>query len=152
MPQVAGERLQFIYRCDPTRVVDEHGLTVAETTPAIAARQFKGGSQLIAFDGGWLALIHEVQSRDRRRFYHHRFVWFDETNRLCRVSRPFFFHKKGVEFAAGLAWHPDGERLLISFGVADTEAWIATVNAEEVRGVLEDAEHLPSGNSAGTLQ
>jgi FkbM family methyltransferase len=64
------------------------------------------------------------------------------------VSRPFFFHKKGVEFAAGLAWHPDGKRLLISYSVADSEAWIATVNAVDVQGVLEDAEHLPSGNSA----
>ena len=79
------------------------------------------------------------------RYYQHRFVWFDETNTLRGVSRPFFFHKKGVEFAAGLAWHPDGKRLLISYSVADSEAWIATVDAAEVRGVLEDVEHLPSG-------
>jgi len=64
---------------------------------------------------------------------------------LRRLSRPFFFDTKGVEFAAGLAWHPDGERLLISYGVNDTEAWIASVSACDVRGVLEDAEHLPSG-------
>ena len=149
MPQVAGDRLQFVYLCEPTRVVDDRGSTVTETTPAIAAGQFRGSSQLIAFDGGWLALIHEVPRRpsDRRRCYHHRFLWFDETNRLCRVSRPFFFHTRGVEFAAGVVWHPDGERLLISYGVADSEAWIATVNAAEVRDVLEDADHLPSGNS-----
>jgi FkbM family methyltransferase len=149
MPQVAGDRLQFIYLCDPTRVVDDCGRTVTERTPAIAAPRFRGGSQLIAFDGGWLALIHEVQWRpsDRRRFYQHRFVWFDDVNALRRVSRPFFFHKKGVEFAAGMAWHPDGKRLLISYSVADSEAWIATVDAVEVRGVLEDAEHLPSGST-----
>ena len=148
MPQVAGDRLQFIYLCDPTRVVDDRGSTVSETTPAIAAPQFRGGSQLIAFDGGWLALIHEVPfwpSQRPRRFYRHRFVWFDETNMLRRVSRPFFFHKKGVEFAAGLAWHTDGERLLISYGVADREAWIATASAGEVRSALEEAEHLLSG-------
>jgi FkbM family methyltransferase len=63
------------------------------------------------------------------------------------LSRPFFFHKKGLEFAAGLAWHPDGRRLLISYSVADSEAWIATIDAAEVRGVLDDAEHLPSGKS-----
>ena len=58
------------------------------------------------------------------------------------MSRPFFFIKKGVEFAAGLAGHPDGKRLLISFGVGDREAWIATVEAGEVRRLLEDAEQL----------
>ena len=63
MPRVAGDTLQFICLCDPTRVVDEHGNTVAETVPAIAATHFRGGSQAIAFDGGWLALVHEVQER-----------------------------------------------------------------------------------------
>ena len=151
MPQVAGDRLQFVYLCDPTRVVDDRGRTVIETVPTIAGERFRGGSQLIGFDGGWLALIHEVQWRpsDRRRFYQHRFVWFDGANTLRRVSRPFFFYKKGVEFAAGLAWHPDETRLMISYSVADSEAWIATVDAGEVRGVLEDVEHLPSGSNAG---
>jgi glycosyltransferase involved in cell wall biosynthesis len=147
MPQVSGERLQFIYSCDPTRVVEESARTIIETSPAVAAPRFRGGSQLIPFDGGYLALIHEVNWResDKRRYYWHRFVWFDETNRLRSVSRPFFFQKKGIEFAAGLAWHPDGHRLLISYGVADEEAWIATVDAGEVRAVLEDVERLRSG-------
>ena len=79
-----------------------------------------------------------------RRFYHHRFVWFDEANALRGVSRPFFFHSKGIEFAAGLAWHPDGERLLISYSVADSEAWIATVDSEDVRRMLEDVSRLRS--------
>jgi len=147
MPQVAGDRLQFIRLCDPTRVVDDSGSTLTEITPAIAARQFRGASQLIAFDNGWLALVLEVHERDGRHFYQHRFVWFDKANTLRKVSRPFFFHKKGVEVAAGLAWHPDGERVLISYSVAEGEGWIATVSAGEVRGVLEDVERLPSGAS-----
>jgi hypothetical protein len=44
-----------------------------------------------------------------------------------------------------LAWHPDGKRLLISYGVGDAEAWIATVDTGEVQHMLEDAERLPSG-------
>lgn len=149
MPQVDGDRLQFVYLCDPTRVVDDQGRTVSEDIPAVAAPRFRGGSQLIAFDDGWLALIHEVQWRpsESRRFYHHRFVWFDRMNRLRKVSRPFFFDRKGVEFAAGLAWHPDGERLLISYGVADSESWLASVDAVDVRALLEDVEDLASGAS-----
>ena len=143
MPRVVGDELQFIYKCDPTRVLDEALLTVVETTPAIAADEFKGGSQAIPFDagpwrgtgGGWLALIHEVREwiTDGRRSYRHRFVWFDEASVLRRVSRPFYFSKTGIEFAAGLAWHPDGKHLLVSYGVRDSEAWIGTVEAEEVR-------------------
>jgi hypothetical protein len=155
MPRVIGDELQFIYKCDPTRVLDDGMRTLVETTPAIAADEFKGGSQAIPFDacpwhgtgGGWLVLIHEVRERisDGWRDYRHRFVWFDEASVLRGVSRPFYFSKPGIEFAVGLAWHPDGKRLLISYGVRDSEAWIATVDAGEVRQVLEDAERLPSG-------
>jgi tetratricopeptide (TPR) repeat protein len=147
MPLVAGEQLQFIYRCDPTRLLDDGARTVAETTPAIAAEEFRGGTQAIEFDGGWLALIHEVLggATDKNRVYHHRFIRFDAAGTLRGVSRPFFFREKGVEFAAGLAWHPDGRRLLISYGVDDREAWIATVDAAEVWVVLENVERLPWG-------
>jgi hypothetical protein len=147
-PAEAGsERLRFIYLCDPTRIINDLGKTVAETTPAIAADQFRGGSQAIEFEGGWLTLIHEAEERPstNQRYYRHRFVWFDGAKRLCRVSRSFYFQKKGVEFAAGLAWHPDGKRLLVSYSVADSEAWIATVDAGEVRALLDDVHYLPSG-------
>ncbi|MGY2997356.1 glycosyltransferase involved in cell wall biosynthesis [Mesorhizobium sp. URHB0026] len=153
MPQVkpgrtgaGAETLRFIYLCDPTRIVDEQGATLGETPPAIAAQSFRGGTQLIAFAGGWLALIHEVQWRtaEKRRYYLHRFVWFDEADALRKVSRPFFFDKKGVEFAAGLAWHPDERRLVISYSVTDSESWIATVGEAEVRSLLEGVDSLPS--------
>jgi hypothetical protein len=51
--------------------------------------------------------------------------------------------QKGVEFAAGVARHPDGKGLLISFGVGDSEAWIAMVEASDVRHLLEDVADLP---------
>ena len=148
MPRVTGDTLQFVYLCDPTRLVDDQAQTVAESIPPIAAGPFRGGSQLIAFDGGWLALVHEARIRDTQREYRHRFVWFDEATGLQRVSRPFYFHKHGVEFAAGLAWHPDARRLLVSYGVDDAEAWLATVEAEDVRPMLDDVEQLTSGRKA----
>ena len=145
MPQVVRDWLQFIYLCDPTRVVNENARTLSEARPAIAAEQFRGGTQAIVFDGGWLALVHEVSERDKLRYYQHRFVSFDSTGGLRRVSLPFYFIKKGIEFAAGLARAPKGNGLLLSFGVQDGEAWIATVDADEVRCLLEDAAKLSSG-------
>jgi glycosyltransferase involved in cell wall biosynthesis len=147
MPRVADDVLQFIYLCDPTRVVDEQARTIAEATPPIKADHFRGGSQAIPFDGGWLALIHETRERSARRprYQQHRFIWLDQANALRRVSRAFFFNKIETEFAAGLAWHPDRKRLLVSYGVGDCEAWIATVDAAEVGRALQDVEQLPSG-------
>src|SRR5713101_2291647 len=132
MPLVDDDRLQFIYLCDPTRILDEQARTIADNVPPIAAEEFRGGSQAIPFHGGWLALIHEVLWSAGRRFYLHRFVCLDKSRVVLGVSRTFFFHKKAIEFAAGLAWHPDGKRLMISFSIGDQETWIATIDAGEV--------------------
>jgi tetratricopeptide (TPR) repeat protein len=139
MPQVAGERLRFIYTCDPVRILDENGRLVAETTPAISACAFRGGTQAIAFDGGWLALVQELHFKPVE-LYRHRFVWFDAANELRAVSRPFYFEQKSTERAAGLTWSPCGARLLISYGVNGMESWLATVDAVEVRSVLLPVE------------
>jgi glycosyltransferase involved in cell wall biosynthesis len=145
VPQVTEDKLLFVCRWDPIHVVDDAAAARGVTMPKIAADQFSGGSQALAFDNGWLALIDEVSERDGRRYCQHRFVWLSASNVLSRVSRPFFFNEKGSEFVAGLSWHPDGMRLLISYGVDDAEAWIATVKADEVRTVLDDVDRLPSG-------
>ncbi|MBN4678582.1 hypothetical protein HUS71_24525, partial [Pandoraea nosoerga] len=56
MPQAKGASLHFIYSCDPTRIVNDRGETVSESDAGFAVEQFRGGTQLIEFDEGWLAL------------------------------------------------------------------------------------------------
>ena len=41
MPRVDGDALQFIYLCDPTRLVDDQARTVAEAAAPIQADQFR---------------------------------------------------------------------------------------------------------------
>ncbi|WP_461357404.1 glycosyltransferase family 25 protein [Bradyrhizobium sp. USDA 4454] len=150
MPQANGASLHFVYSCGPTRIVNDRGELVSQRDASFAVEQFRGGTPLIEFDQGWLALVHEVQWQNDRRFYQHRFVWFDRDNNLSRLSRPFYFKEKGVEFAAGLAWHQDGRRLLISYGVADSESWIASIDATEVRAALEDSSASSTEASAAS--
>ena len=142
MPLISGDELRFIAACDPVRVVNEQARTVTERTPSIAAELFRGGSQAIAFDRGWLALIYEVSWQGGTRSHLHRFVWLDAEFALRGVSRRFCLQQPGVELASGLAWHPDGDCLLISFGIKDREAWLATVKAEDVRAILSDTDGL----------
>jgi SAM-dependent methyltransferase len=145
MPVVGRGGTAFIYRCDPTRIVDWIGRTVSETEPGIAADNFSGGSQAIPFEDGWLALIHEAIASpiDGKRCYQHRFVWFDAGLQLKKASRRFYFQANNqIEFAAGLCWHPDERRLLISYGIKDCEAWLASVEADEAR-VLLGLPHQP---------
>jgi hypothetical protein len=148
------DTLQFITGCDPTRVVDDEARPILETKPAIAAEQFDGSTPAINFDArrprqgtgsGWLALIHEAELLNGEQYDRHRWVWFDGASVLRYVSPPFVFGSEGIERVAGLAAHPDGKLLLITYTVGDNEAWLATVDVDDVRRALEDCEHLSRG-------
>jgi tetratricopeptide (TPR) repeat protein len=132
MPMPSGD---FMYKIG--HVVDNIGVTAAVTPAPFESGDMRGGSQLITFRGGYLALIHEATADvTGRRAYLHRFVFFDADARPLRASLPFWFQGRQIEFAAGLCWHPDGRRLVMSYGVRDCEAWLATADAHEVAEML----------------
>lgn len=142
MPAAGAEDglLRFVYTCYPTvitRFDDASGAVVPELIqPApLVARRFSGGSQAIPLDGGRLCLVHEaVNFDDGGRVYTHRWVWFDPEWRLSRLSPPFLLQERGIEFAGGLAQR--GDDLVISYGVWDRDAWLATVPIAEVLPLL----------------
>lgn len=145
---IEGADIRFMYR--PGHLVDSSGQDLGEIhPPRLRTDSFSGSSQLIPFRDGWLGIIHEAHyftDAPHKRYYSHRFVFYDAGFRLERVSRPFFFKDKVIEFVAGLAWHPDpeaktreagfGKDLVISFGFKDCEAWLARVSADEVWGFV----------------
>jgi hypothetical protein len=139
---------RLIYLCDPGRVVDLSGRTVADHGPApIFAETFRGGSQAVVFphqfyeflhdenDRGLLALVHEAEWRGPLLFYRHRFALFDQAGALLRASPAFYFRHLGLEYCAGLCWHPDG-RLIVSHGCHEAESWLGTVDPAEVAAML----------------
>ena len=85
--------------------------------------------------GGRLLLIHEVAYQGRR-YYLHRFVTVDDQWRIDRVSRPFFFRQRGIEFAGGMCLTHDGSDVLVTFGVEDREAWLCRIPLDRVLGLL----------------
>lgn len=137
----------WLYACShnghTVRVADDPSLRGAYSllqhgqAPHIA-KEFRGGGQLVAFDDGYLGVIHEVAIIDGgKRCYEHRFVWFDHTLALKRLSVPFAFREsRAIEFAAGLALV--GRMVAVSFGVRDAEAWVVGLDANDVRRMLRE--------------
>jgi hypothetical protein len=108
-----------------------------QAAPKIAG-EFRGGSQLIPFRGGYLCLVHETAHLPHGRAYEHRWVWFDQSLSLAMVSPVFAFRERqAIEFAAGLV--QIGDRLVASFGIRDAEAWLVDVAAEDVWRLLSPA-------------
>ena len=140
---------QWLYSCwedGQTTTVRADGSISSGGPPApLIARGFRGGSQLIDWQGGeYLACIHEVATlKNGQRAYEHRFVSFEENVdgfRISGISDPFVFQeKRAIEFCAGAALTTQwGGRpsLALSYGVRDAEAWIAFVDPWAVKNVM----------------
>lgn len=134
MPILEDGCLKWMYA--PGWVMYQDGQFPVKTETKLSVDQFSGGGQVIPFDAGWVAIVHEARPdpTNGKRFYQHRFVWFDETYTLQKVSLPFVFFDRQIEFAAGLA-RKDG-KVIVSFGVLDREAWLATIAEDEVRALI----------------
>ena len=141
MPWVANGELRFVYRLGT--LVDSNGAVVARHDLGLDVGHISGGSQVVAVDERTnLAVVHEARTIPGRpnRYYQHRFVNFRADGRVDRISAPFYFHDRQIEFCAGLAYFPDKRQLMCSYGVQDREAWTATMDVDEVvRFIYKDA-------------
>ena len=140
MPWIDGDKRSFVYKLGQN--INETGAIWHAPAVPFTVEKLSGGSQVIPFKGGWLAIVHESRTRpgDGKRYYQHRFVWWDAAKILRQISLAFVLHDRQIEFAAGLAWHPDKQRLVLSYGIKDCEAWLATIDWHDVSELL--AGHL----------
>lgn len=121
---------RFMY--DLRTVITTEGEQVSCSPRDIADENIRGGSQLIVFQNGYLAVVHEAIYRGGKRVYQHRFVKFERDLLSYKLSLPFVFEDIQIEFCAGLAWHPNCVDLVVSYGVRDEKAMLAKVSNQEV--------------------
>jgi len=136
MPFVYGGSLHFVYSVDPLLVLhyDEASRRVQPLPADIGApgSTIRGGSQLVPYGDGFLAVVHEMLAPGPR--YLHRFVRFDREVRPVRTSEPFFFQQLGIEFCTGLA--PVGDEFVLSYGVNDRQPRLAVVSKDVVAAMV----------------
>ncbi len=129
----------FVYRLGT--LINPYGEFITQAPPPYFVDTISGSSQAINIESERrrLAVVHEARHRPDtgQRYYNHRFALMDETGALLKLSLPFVLHDKQIEFVAGLCWHPEGDRLLISYGIRDEEAWIAEISYTEVLEMLK---------------
>lgn len=103
-----------------------------------ALRHLRGRSQLIETHGGSRLIgIFGEAFDDGRRMYDHRWVEFTSDLHPLRWSPPFRLGpQRGVEFVAGLQRRHG--TFIVSYGLRDEEAWLATLPAASVEATLSD--------------
>lgn len=137
MPLNHNEKLKFLYSAESTIFRDDDGNEISRKPVNLALDHIRGSSQLLPFDNGYLGVVHEAVNLTGGRNYMHRFIYLDSALCMSKMSRPFNLLANGVEFVSGAAIDHVNNRLIISFGVGDCEAWLATLCLEDLRAILE---------------
>lgn len=141
MPVSDCGELKFMYRLG--RVIDPQGKLVHDTKSKLDVDHMAGGGNVVRWEGGWVALVHEARMDPAhgysKRYYQHRFVWMDHTFEVQRVSKPFVFEAKQIEFAAGFEKHHVNACFVVTYSANDATAMVATISDSDLRHVLWNA-------------
>lgn len=141
---IIGDPFAWLYLHDPFTVKvsissQSQGVTRHVITPSpLALDHFRGSSQLIPFDNGYLEVEHEVVEGIGPRKYLHRFVYIED-NRVVSFTRPFHMAdlgSNGNQFVCGLVYDHGTQELLMTYSLNDEESHIARIFAFEVRSAL----------------
>lgn len=136
-PWPASGAVRAVYSWDPLRIITIDPATGQTTLDDRGASALgpgtRGGSGAVELDSGEsLFVVHESHLLPTGRTYVHRFVTISTDGLVARASPRLRLTGFGVEFVAGAAL--EGSDLLVTFGVADRDAWLARL---PIAGVLE---------------
>lgn len=105
-------------------------------------RDLRGGSQVIKWGDGWLAVTHELQDMKSQKihynkdsYYFSRFVYWNDQWEIERTSNDFSVLDGRIEFVTGLA-ELDEKFVLITFGFCDSSAYICKVPKSLINKML----------------
>jgi hypothetical protein len=126
MPIAVDGILTWICSLDPTAVLP------GPLWDCMFALEHVRGGAAIAFEKGYLCVVHEVVEADEGRIYLHRFVQLDSRFNVIAVSPAWVFAHYGIEFCAGIA-REGKDRIALSYGIRDREAWVVRVGIREIK-------------------
>ena len=108
----------------------------AAKTPGWATSGLRGGSQLLSLGDRWLGIGHEMRWTGGRKHYWHVLFTCDDAGHLLERSEPMKLSTCGIEFAAGMAYDPDSDQVVISYGTEDQDSWLGFTRLEPLLDIL----------------
>jgi hypothetical protein len=102
----------------------------------------RGGSQVIKWGDGWLALTHEYtpvhlnnEFGYKDAYYFSRFVQWDSDWNIIGTSDSFSFLDGRIEFVVGMD-HLNEDSVVITFGFCDCGAYIVRMNKNTIQKMI----------------
>jgi glycosyltransferase involved in cell wall biosynthesis len=141
LPFIKDDALYAIYGYEPFliyKVNQENGSCepIVQSTSSYDFSHFRGSAAPVEFDDGYLLMIHEVVWTEQRH-YLHRFLYLDHDLNIKKLSKPFVFLHKGIEYCCGMTIDQANKRCMIPIGYEDRQAYLIFVDLDTIRSLLE---------------
>ena len=147
-PTIKTEKFDYIY--NPISIYKEGSGAIKVRDASEDIRHVRGGSQLVPFEDGYLAIIHEAivklvymyipryfsYKNIRVRTYVHRFAKYDLNGKLSALSDTFKLSDARIEFAAGLVL--SGDDVIVSYGYKDISSYLGKIKLNTVASMLKE--------------
>ena len=102
----------------------------------------RGGTQLIKWGEGWLAITHELELMRAQNdfgykdsFYFNRFVYWNSNFEIEKTSDSFSFIDARIEFVTGMD-HLDDDNVIATFGAADSGGFVTRIPKTLINNLL----------------
>lgn len=154
-----NENMRFIYEHDPLTIIEvevenknieydkyKNIKIISKNETILDFTKFRGSSIPILFDfinTKYLSIIHEVIFKNNIKIcYIHRFILYDIDYNIEKISKPFYFDNKGVEFCRGLSLNHENNKIIITIGIDDKISRIYFIKNEYVLNMLININNL----------
>jgi tetratricopeptide (TPR) repeat protein len=138
-------KLHYIYSFSPFRICDETGAYKVEhtwETGAFKLREYRGSAGPVPWSSTayprekYLCAMHKVYIGEDGRRYYHRFMTLDESLKPSRISCLLRMSSERVEYWSGLCQSIEKDSYWLTYGVKDSEAYIAELQIPQIEGLM----------------
>jgi hypothetical protein len=95
------------------------------------------GGYTIKYKDGYLAIVHEAIQRERR-YYVHRFCFYNQDFDVIKLTFPFKFTDNVIEYVCGMTLSFDEKNIVLGVGIEDHSSFICEIGLD----VIENYPHL----------
>ena len=141
-----GGALMYLYGYNPLQVCAEDGSDVAVSgitgSPPFQLKEYRGSAGPAEWRSSaaplerYLCVIHKVYIGGDGRRYYHRFLTLNEDFTPSRVSCFVRMTQERVEYWSGMCPSIEGDSYWITYGLKDSEAYIAEMTGATIDGLL----------------
>jgi tetratricopeptide (TPR) repeat protein len=143
LPFVWKGREMFIYRINPFTIFTLDGVKVLEWTSKsdITFDGFRGSAAPVHWSSSnpkeaFIIVAHFSQYGGGGRHYYHRFITLGDDLVPVRISKIVCLTDEAIQYVAGMCQAITPGNYILSYGVNDSQAWAAEIEASEIEKML----------------